>query len=144
MVNSNINTVPSHFYSLALSTQSVGVVASNAGLFDDNHAQLVTDVEDIGQCIHIILHTPKGSDPHRPLFGCDVDQYVDYPINIAKPYLVREITDALRAWEPRIKVIRVSIELSEMSALSAYIEWQFAADVVGESFVTNLALGLAA
>ena len=41
-------------------------------------------VNDINQCIAIILETPKGSDPHRPDFGSDILKYVDYPINIAK------------------------------------------------------------
>lgn len=144
MVNSDINSIPSRFFSPALSTQAIGAAAANAGLFDNHHEQLVTDIDDISQCIRIIVSTPKGSDPHRPLFGCDVDQYIDYPINTARPYIVREITDALRAWEPRIKVIRVRVDVADISALTCYIEWTFAADVVGDAFVTNLALGLAA
>lgn len=144
MVNSDINSIPSRFFSPALSTQAISTTATNAALFDNNHSKLMTDIDDISQCIHIIVTTPKGSDPHRPLFGCDVDQYIDYPINIARPYIVREITDALRAWEPRIKVIRVKVDVVDIAALACKIEWTFAADIVSESFVTNLSLGLAA
>ena len=52
-------------------------------------------VEDINQCIAIILSTQKGSDPHRPTFGSDIIKYVDYPINIAKANIIRETIDAL-------------------------------------------------
>ena len=144
MVNSDISSAPSRFFSPALSTQAIGLAAVNAALFDNNHGQLVTDVDDVSQCIHIIISTPKGSDPHRPLFGSNIHLYIDYPINRARPYLVREITDALRSWEPRIKVIRVRVEVTDIAELSCYVEWQFAADVVGDAFVTNLSLGLAA
>ena len=41
-------------------------------------------VEDINQCIAVILSTQKGSVPHRPTFGSDILKYVDYPVNIAK------------------------------------------------------------
>ena len=41
-------------------------------------------VEDINQCIAIILLTQKGSDPLRPTFGSDIYKYIDYPINSAK------------------------------------------------------------
>ena len=34
-------------------------------------------VEDINQCIAIILTTPKDSIPHRPTFGSDIHKYVD-------------------------------------------------------------------
>ena len=30
---------------------------------------VVVDLEDIAQAIRIIVTTPQGSDPHRPLFG---------------------------------------------------------------------------
>ena len=40
-------------------------------------------VEDINQCIAIILLTQKGSDPLRPTFGSDIYKYIDYPINSA-------------------------------------------------------------
>ncbi|MDI8107065.1 baseplate protein, partial [Salmonella enterica subsp. enterica serovar Anatum] len=31
--------------------------------------EYVCGLDDIHQAIHIILRTPRGSDPHRPLFG---------------------------------------------------------------------------
>ena len=47
-------------------------------------------IEDINQCIAIILSTQKGSVPHRPTFGSDILKYVDYPINSAKANIMQE------------------------------------------------------
>ncbi|MFZ1418252.1 MAG: GPW/gp25 family protein [Burkholderiaceae bacterium] len=129
----------SQFFSPAISTMAVSAHAQALGLNDNLSGSLVTDVDDINQCIHIILHTPKSADPLRPTFGCDQDKYLDSPINIARPHLVREITDALRQWEPRIVVTRVSVELVDIAQLAVSIYWRFADDVLA-NYVTNLTL----
>ncbi len=79
-------------------------------------------VEDINQCIAIILSTPKGSDPHRPTFGSDIIKYVDYPINIAKANIIRETIDALTLWETRINVNKTEIEIDGTNILIK-VEW---------------------
>ena len=50
---------------------------------------------------------------------------------------------ALREWEPRIEVVKVTVSLVDVAALACVVEWKFAAGVAEESFVTNLALGVA-
>lgn len=65
-------------------------------------------VADIHQCIRIILTTPKGSDPLRPEFGCDAGNYLDLPLDAARPHIVREVRAAL-AWEPRISIDGVTV-----------------------------------
>ena len=84
---------------------------------------VVEGYSDINQCIHIILHTRKGSDPHRPEFGCDVWLYIDYPVNQAVPHMVREIIDAINAWETRITIERI-IPVIDGSTLTLSIEWK--------------------
>ncbi|AVH35428.1 baseplate protein [Pseudomonas monteilii] len=69
---------------------------------------VVEGLRDIDQAIRIILTTPKGSDPHRPTFGSDVHQYIDWPVNRVVPHLVREAVDAIRIWEPRVDVVEVT------------------------------------
>ena len=78
--------------------------------------------EDINQCIAIIILTRKGSIPHRPTFGSDVNKYVDYPINIASPHIIREVTDAITLWETRIKLNSVKVKLDN-SKINIQIEW---------------------
>jgi uncharacterized protein len=75
--------------------------------------QVVTDADDINQCITIILSTPKGSDCHRPEFGSDLHLYIDYPTNLAAPHLVRESFEAIAQWEPRVNVESVEVFLNE-------------------------------
>jgi phage baseplate assembly protein W len=69
--------------------------------------QVVQGVGDVNQCIAIILTTPKGTDVLRPTFGTDVWRYIDAPINEAGPAIVREITQSITQWEPRVKVLSV-------------------------------------
>ena len=68
---------------------------------------IVAGVNDVSQCIAIILTTPKGSDVLRPTFGTDLWKYIDAPINQAGPALVREVTQSITQWEPRVKVLSV-------------------------------------
>jgi phage baseplate assembly protein W len=77
----------------------------------------VEDVDDIRQAIAIILRTPRGSDPLRPDFGSRVWLYLDYPIDRARPHVVRETVEAIRRWEPRVSVTRVIVALDGDAAL---------------------------
>ncbi len=87
-------------WSLALDQQ--GAPGSGIG-------SVVQGVADVNQCIQIILNTPKGSDPLRPTFGADVWRYIDSPINAAIPAIVREVTEAILRWEPRVTVVSISV-----------------------------------
>ncbi len=92
----------------------------------DAIGDIVESLDDIRQCIRIILITPKGSDPHRPEFGCDLWRFLDYPVNEAIPRIVREAMDALRRWEPRIEVIRVVAQIQSPAGVKARVEWRLA------------------
>ncbi len=71
--------------------------------------------DDINQCIKLIVSTQRGTDPMRPDFGCDLWQFIDYPINSAAPKMVNEILSALARWETRIQVSNVSYSILEES-----------------------------
>ncbi len=79
-------------------------------------------VEDINQCIATILNTPKGSDPHRPTFGSDILKYIDYPVNIAKPNIIRETIDTITLWETRITVNSVLVDIQN-EHLKIKVQW---------------------
>src|SRR5579859_6459693 len=70
---------------------------------------VVQGLSDVNQCIQIILTTPKGSDPLRPTFGADVWRYIDAPINTAIPAIVREVTEAILRWEPRVTLVSINV-----------------------------------
>src|SRR5271170_3448764 len=70
--------------------------------------EVVQGIADVDQCIAIILTTPKGSDVLRPTFGTDLWKYIDAPISQAGPAVVREVTQSITQWEPRVKVLSVT------------------------------------
>ena len=79
-------------------------------------------MDDINQCIAIILSTRKGSVPHRPTFGSEIYKYIDYPVNEAIPNISRESIDAITLWETRITVNSVEIEIDKTNVI-VKVEW---------------------
>jgi len=69
---------------------------------------VVAGVDDVDQCIAIILTTPKGTDVLRPTFGTDLWRYIDAPIDEAGPAVAREVTQSITQWESRVKVLSVT------------------------------------
>lgn len=67
---------------------------------------------DIRQCIDFILRTIPGSDPLRPLFGCDIYKYIDSPITTGVPNIKKAIFEAIELWEPRIRVTSIVHEIN--------------------------------
>ena len=138
MQRSDITTITSQFYQPAL---SAAPTAGSSGLLTDRLGMVVTDLDDIAQCIDIIFHTPLGSDPQRPTFGSDLDQYIDWPLSAARPRIAREVNRALGLWEPRVSVLRVSATSSQIARLSVGITWQPSGNYGATPVVTNLAFG---
>lgn len=66
--------------------------------------EIVQGVEDVHQCIQIILGTQKGSNALRPDFGVDVLSYIDKPVVEAIANLKKEIITQIAAWEPRATI----------------------------------------
>ena len=90
---------------------------------------------DIDQAIRVILGTPKGSDPHRPTFGSNVHLYIDSPVNQVIPHLVRESVDAIKEWEKRAELVKVTPTV-EGSQITLRVQWKLADGVLRETAVT--------
>jgi len=84
-------------------------------------------VDDINQCIAIILTTRKGSVPHRPTFGSNIYKYIDYPVNEAKPNIIRETIDSISLWESRIEVNSVLVDI-ENEHIKIKVQWTLKSD----------------
>lgn len=78
--------------------------------------EVVEALSDIDQCIRIILGTRKGSDPLRPLFGCDAWLWLDAPVDVALPNVVREVYAAIGMWEPRAEIVSVTLAAGDDEA----------------------------
>lgn len=106
---------------------------------------VVQQFADIEQCIRIILGSPLGSDPLRPLFGSRVHNYLDWPLETASPHIVRETMTALAAWEPRIEVARVTVSRGTSGERGGVlVQWRLAGDYAGALTTTAVFLGVTA
>jgi uncharacterized protein len=109
-----------------------------AGLGD-----IVESLEDIAQCIVIILTTPKGSDPLRPTFAIDLLAFIDKPMTSIVPHAVREVMSALRQWEPRIVVTRVSVlpdSDQNYGHVNISVYWQLNVQAATQTYLTIVGL----
>ena len=98
-----VDQITSADWSLELDTTTGGTMGDGSGI-----GNVVQGLDDVAQCIAIILSTPKGSDILRPTFGADLWKYIDRPINQSIPALVRDVFEALTHWEPRVTNITVT------------------------------------
>lgn len=72
-----------------------------------DNSGILSDADDIGQCILNILSTRKGEDVCRPDFGSGHHDYVDTPEDVLVPNVVREVMLAVQTWEKRAVVEQV-------------------------------------
>jgi uncharacterized protein len=78
---------------------------------DRGQVSQVVYEDDVKQSIYIILATAKGERAMRPDFGCGIHDLVFGPINTALIAQVqRDVSDALREFEPRIDVREVAVD----------------------------------
>jgi uncharacterized protein len=78
---------------------------------------LAHGVADIEQAIKLILGTAPGERPMRPEFGCAVHDVVFDTIDAEMIGKVQSaVHEALDRWEPRIEVIDLDFDLSEVEA----------------------------
>lgn len=83
---------------------------------------VVSDLNDINQCIRLICATQKGSDPMRPNFGIDKFEFIDKPVTVMIPTLIKEITRQIAIWEPRVTVKKITYQVVE-SQVTFTIHW---------------------
>ncbi|MQU22139.1 phage baseplate protein [Pseudomonas helleri] len=78
---------------------------------DRHTGQPISGIEHLRQSIGDILGTPLGSRRMRPEYGSKLRRYVDLPVNAGWKSMVQaEVARALGRWEPRLKLVRVSVE----------------------------------
>lgn len=87
---------------------------------------VVENLDDINQCLRVVLKTPKGSRAHEPLFGCDVWLFLDQPLATALPGIVNAVISAVAEWEPRVKLTSVVAQHDEAGSgkIALQIEWK--------------------
>jgi len=66
----------------------------------------------IVQNIKLILQTRKQSIPLFRDFGLP-GNFIDKPLNVARPIVILEITEAIEKFEPRATIIDITFEIDE-------------------------------
>jgi len=72
------------------------------------------------QRCYIVLNTPLGSDPCRPLFGCDWAKQIDGNAITSAANIKKEVIDALTIWVPEVKVGNVKYTIAS-GQIAVYI-----------------------
>jgi uncharacterized protein len=76
---------------------------------------LAYEETDVEQAIGLILSTAPGERPMRPEFGCAIHDYVFERVDaFATSRMEHEIRIALERWEPRIHVLDVSFDSTDI------------------------------
>lgn len=95
----------------------ISEITSNQWCHDiNNPGTIVQGLDAIKQAVYLILITQKGTVPLQPDFGCGAYDHIDSPVNIAAPKMIKEITEALTKYEPRIDSVKVTYQVSETDA----------------------------
>jgi len=102
---------------------------------------VVTDLEDIKQCLYIIVATRKGSAPFWFDFGCSLFDWLDEPMTVAAPKIARDIRASIAQWEPRAIVEEVTFSFQPDGSAFFNVHWHpVAGTKAGASFSTEFGL----
>ena len=77
--------------------------------------------DEVLQNVRVILTTIAGTVPMDRAFGLDTSS-VDEPIELAQARMTPVIIDAIRQFEPRAEVVKVSYEHAEPGVLVPRVE----------------------
>lgn len=75
--------------------------------------EIVTEDEDIGQCLETIATTEKGTVPHNPNLGTSLMQFQDKPINTVAPKIRVILMKEFKVQEPRCTVNSIDFDYRE-------------------------------
>lgn len=120
-----------------MATAISDIKSSNWQISTAGFGFIAEGLEDIRQCLDIILRTSKGSDSFRPEFGSDIFQFVDYPVNVAIPNIKRAILEAVDIWEKRVRVVKIEHGLEDENLL-----FKITYQLIDQDFMDSLTLSL--
>ena len=100
ITNPTLEQIPTDFWQYSL---------ANAG-------EVVEGIDDIKQCLDILLSTQKGSVPLNPDLGIDIDAYIGQPASESAG-LKGEILNQIEIYEPRISVTNIVIAYENAGAI---------------------------
>ena len=109
------------------------IKSTNWQLSNINIGEIAGGLDDIRQCLGIIFSTTKGSDPLRPLFGSNIWQFIDTPVNTAAANISAEIIDAVGKWESRIIIKTLTYNI-----VGSKIEFELTSQLLESGEITQI------
>ena len=97
-----------------------------------------TGLDDIRQCIKIALTTRRGDLALDPFFGSGIYLYIDKPIEVARPDLIREIYECINIYEKRVKLTSVSISRDGVASIIVSLSFTVVSSGISDEFKINL------
>lgn len=94
-----------------MATTLQDIRATNWQLSLQTIGHIAEGIEDIRQCVGIILTTSKGSCTINPLFGSDIWRFIDTPVTTAVANISAEILDSVGKWEQRIIIRKLVYDI---------------------------------
>jgi phage baseplate assembly protein W len=95
--------------------------------------QTLTGIDDVKQCVVLLVTTPKGSDPLRPNFGLDIFSFLDKPSNQLAG-IKKDILQQIANYEPRItKVDNITVANDVLGKVNISIKFT---SVYGSATIT--------
>jgi len=116
-----------------MATKIQDIVSTNWQLSNQTIGQIAEGIDDIRQCIGIILTNTKGSDPLRPLFGSDIWRFIDNPVNTAVANISAEIIDCVGKWEQRIRIKELVYNIA-----GSRIDFELTAELLESGEITQI------
>jgi len=116
-----------------MATKLEDIKATNWQLSNQMIGQVVEGIDDIRQCIGTILTTTKGSDPMRLLFGSDIWQFIDNPVNTAVANISAEVIDSIGKWEPRVRIKELTYNIT-----GSKIDFELTAELLESGEITQI------
>jgi hypothetical protein len=98
-----------------------------------SQGEVVTDMDDINQCILTIISTQKGTDPLRTDFGVDLQSYIDKPMETVTAGLIADIIYQVNTYEKRCIIDTITFT-GEIGHLTISINWT---TLNGQPYTTN-------
>jgi uncharacterized protein len=94
---------------------------------------LATGDDDIEQAIGVILGTAPGERPMRPEFGCGIHDLVFESVDAYTVGRVKQhVRMALDRWEPRIEVMAVDVDLTQVDRGELLIHVRYATKLTND------------
>jgi phage baseplate assembly protein W len=91
---------------------------------------------ELEQSLNILMATPVESVPGKPEYGVRIPEYVDLPIDVARPLVVKEVLRAVAANLPRLVLVGVNVTSPALGHIESEITWKPAAG--GSNRVTTV------